>query len=318
MGKVLIIGGGVAGMAAASALRTGGLDCCIIEKSPQTGGKASTYGCKASPECTSCGVCHLYSPELDITGVEVLNNAEVIDAFRQEDGFFNVLIETGEGCMERSYAKIVVATGFESVPSSTYNRVFSGSDIEGLLNKRRGEELFKTAPTSVAFVMCSGSRDKTWDSDYCSRACCEYGPRTALTVKNAYPDCAVKVFYIDLRGAKGEEDLRAAGIELVRSKAVFEMKGEVPSVSYDGNEGCKSEEFDYVFLCTGIKPGADNKKLADMFGLSINDKGFLINAAPPYETGVSIVGTAGGPLTIAECVESAKNAAALLIKGGAV
>ena len=318
MKKVLIIGGGVAGMAAASALKAGGLDCCIIEKAPQTGGKASTYGCKAAPDCTSCGVCGLFSPELDVSGVEMICKAQVLDAVREDDGSFRVLMGTPEGLSERDFSKVVVATGFEGAAPDRFERVFTGPEMEELLYRRRGEKLFDAAPKSVAFIMCSGSRDKTEGADYCSLVCCEYGPRTALTVKNAYPDCAVKVFYIDLRGKKGEEDLKAAKVEIVRSKAVLSMCGDAPVVSYDGAAGSISEEFDYVFLCTGVRPGTDTQKLADIFDLSINDDGFLSYAEPPEETGVFVAGTAGGPMKISGCIESAKIAASAILEGGAV
>ncbi len=55
--QVMIMGGGIAGMAAARELAEFGLDVHLIEKSCFLGGYAVQYTCKAAEECLQCGAC---------------------------------------------------------------------------------------------------------------------------------------------------------------------------------------------------------------------------------------------------------------------
>ena len=54
---VLIIGGGIAGLAAAANLANTGIGALIVEKKPHLGGYAAQYACKATSTCVRCGAC---------------------------------------------------------------------------------------------------------------------------------------------------------------------------------------------------------------------------------------------------------------------
>jgi len=55
--KVLVIGAGIAGLAAASELADFDIDVEIVEKSDFAGGHAIQYACKATDQCVKCGAC---------------------------------------------------------------------------------------------------------------------------------------------------------------------------------------------------------------------------------------------------------------------
>jgi len=55
--KVLVIGGGVAGLTAASEMADLDIDVEIVEQSDFPGGHAIQYTCKATDECVKCGAC---------------------------------------------------------------------------------------------------------------------------------------------------------------------------------------------------------------------------------------------------------------------
>jgi heterodisulfide reductase subunit A len=55
--KVLVIGGGVAGLAVASDLADLDIDVEIVEQSDFPGGHAIQYSCKATDQCVKCGAC---------------------------------------------------------------------------------------------------------------------------------------------------------------------------------------------------------------------------------------------------------------------
>lgn len=55
--KVLIIGGGVAGVCAANKLAEHGVESWLVERKPYIGGHAAEFGCKAADVCLKCNVC---------------------------------------------------------------------------------------------------------------------------------------------------------------------------------------------------------------------------------------------------------------------
>lgn len=55
--KVLVVGGGVAGLTAASELAELDIDVEIVEQSEFAGGHAIQYTCKATDQCVKCGAC---------------------------------------------------------------------------------------------------------------------------------------------------------------------------------------------------------------------------------------------------------------------
>jgi heterodisulfide reductase subunit A len=70
--KVLVIGGGVAGLTAASELADLGIDVEIVEQSDFPGGHAIQYTCKATDQCVKCGAC-MVEEKLD----RVVNNPKI-------------------------------------------------------------------------------------------------------------------------------------------------------------------------------------------------------------------------------------------------
>ena len=55
--EILVIGGGIAGMAAATALADNGFQVYLLDKETSIGGWASSFCCKATQVCTKCSVC---------------------------------------------------------------------------------------------------------------------------------------------------------------------------------------------------------------------------------------------------------------------
>jgi len=55
----LVIGGGVAGMAAAVALADSGIKVYLVEREPFLGGHGAFFSCKATDKCATCGLCLL-------------------------------------------------------------------------------------------------------------------------------------------------------------------------------------------------------------------------------------------------------------------
>ena len=81
MGKILVIGSGITGCTAAFELAQQGYNVDLIDKANRVGGKVLTYCCKATDECSRCGVCVAHtkiSETLNHKNIRVLT-ASVLD-----------------------------------------------------------------------------------------------------------------------------------------------------------------------------------------------------------------------------------------------
>ena len=59
--KVMVIGGGIAGLSAARELSRNGIQVELVEKADFLGGHAIQYACKATETCQQCGACTVES-----------------------------------------------------------------------------------------------------------------------------------------------------------------------------------------------------------------------------------------------------------------
>lgn len=57
--KVVVMGGGIAGLTAARELSQMGVSAVVVEKGDFLGGHAAHYACKAAPECQKCSACEV-------------------------------------------------------------------------------------------------------------------------------------------------------------------------------------------------------------------------------------------------------------------
>ena len=82
MGKILIVGSGVSGCTAGLELAEQGHSVSIIESGNRIGGKVLSYCCKATDECSRCGVCIAHTIIADALahpGIEIITSASVLD-----------------------------------------------------------------------------------------------------------------------------------------------------------------------------------------------------------------------------------------------
>ena len=78
--RVLILGGGVAGAAAADRLASAGVEVTLVEQQPLIGGHAIAMGCKAADVCLRCNVCvavDIFKSVLQSSRVRVMTRARL-------------------------------------------------------------------------------------------------------------------------------------------------------------------------------------------------------------------------------------------------
>ncbi|MDH5266372.1 MAG: CoB--CoM heterodisulfide reductase iron-sulfur subunit A family protein [Candidatus Bathyarchaeota archaeon] len=236
---------------------------------------------------------------------------------------------------------IIVATGFELFDSrriseygyGRYQDVLTSLEFERLLSASgpTGGHIVRLSdgriPRRIVFIQCVGSRSQRGELPYCSSVCCMYATKEALLIKEHNPKCEVYILYMDLRvfGKGFQEFINKARDEY----GVKYIKGRPSSIEKDPEtgelliryedtieHGIREIEADLVVLCPALIPTRDNRKLAKILNIELDEYDFFkaedtllapINTSAP---GVFICGYCQGPKDIPESVAQASGAAA--------
>ena len=288
MGKrVIVVGGGIAGMQTALKLSAGGVSALLLERDADLGGKLTGWH-KLFPSFTPAHeVLDELRRRLAASDVEVRTRCEVAEVAR--DG---VTLSTGERLEADA---VVVATGFtlfdarikEEYGYGIYDNVYTTVDIERMLNEGRVALKDGTAPRRIAFLHCVGSRDEKVCQHHCSKVCCITGVKQAMELKEMFPAADVFNFYMDIRmfGPGYEEMYRDAQQRL----NIHFVRGRISEASptLDGRVQIKAEDtltgrplkmsVDMLVLIVGMRSNASNARFA---GSACSRAGFWRPATP--------------------------------------
>ena len=177
---------------------------------------------------------------------------------------------------------------------------------------------------SIAMIQCVGSREN--GRNYCSRVCCTSALKNAIYLKERNPDLDIYIFYRDMMTYGFLESLlhsgEAGGDRLYPVHA--RQKAGCFSCKTVGKSGLRratrfwaeilSLSLTCLVLSTGIVPG-DQRMLADLFGIELNEDGFFREADYKWQPvnsrkrGVFICGIAHSPRSIPESIATAQAAA---------
>jgi len=202
------------------------------------------------------------------------------------------------------------------ITSLEFERILSASGPYGGELLRPSDE---TTPRKIAFIQCVGSREIEYN--YCSSVCCMYATKEAIIVKEHEPDTECYIFYVDIRAfGKGFEAYynraKELGVRYIRCRP-SSIK-EVPAthnlmIQYQKEDGqIATDEFDLVVLSVGLRPTSEGMELARIFGIDLNEHGFVSTKEfSPTETskpGIYVAGLFSGPKDIPESVMEASAA----------
>lgn len=320
--EVLVIGGGMAGMAAALVLAEQGFRTYIVEKDQELGGQARFFGRTWKGENVQKSLNELLRAVMANDNISIYLNSELKDVDGSVGRFQSrVLTHNGEFIIR--HGAVIIATGaLEHKPylNGVNRRIITGLELERRLIDP--VESLKQIGKAV-FVLCVGSRIP--ERPYCSKFCCTQSIGNSLRLLDVNPNMEIYIIYRDIR-TYGKRELlytqaRRAGVHFIR---------------YDENEGLAVEEAgpkleltftdlvlrrklsipaDLVVLATAIVPPG-NRELARMFKIPLNDDGFFLEAHVKLRPvdfaadGVFVCGLAQGPKPIEESIAQAQAAAA--------
>lgn len=264
--------------------------------------------------CTLCGACERACPP------------DCIDFTQTEEKF---LVK----------AKVVItATGFKlfdplKIPRYNYDKspnVITSMQMERELAPTRP---FNTVlrpsdgkmPDNIAYVLCTGSRDKSVGNPICSQVCCMYSIKQSQLLMGALPMADVTIYYLHIRAfGKGFNEFYAQaqdmGVTFIKGKVgkITEKENGNLILRYEDIEAgvVKEAEHDMVVLSVGVLPNRgidevfDNEKLKlDPFHF-IDQSDILASPSKTSIEGVFVAGTASGPMDIPDSILSGGAASA--------
>jgi len=327
--KVIIIGGGVAGMEAAGQLSAQKLEVVLLEKQAMLGGNLLNWDRLFPTRRDSAEVLDYLTKGIG-SDINVQLDAEITDV--KKDGIeFRVTLKDGRTFNSEA---LLLANGFELFDArkkeeygfGIYENVISSAELEEFFRKNKHPDLFAGIQSKrVGIVHCVGSRDEKVGNLYCSKLCCVTGVKQAIEIKELLPDAEIFSFYMDLR--MFDRHFEEMYYEAQQKWGIHFIRGRLSEASENPDQTIliKVEDtltglplkmtVDLLILLVGFVPRPETKEIADQLNLNIGDDGFLspedVHTAGNSTNipGVFLCGTLKGPGSIENTIADARAAA---------
>jgi heterodisulfide reductase subunit A len=325
--KILVIGGGIAGLSAAQALADMNLDIILVEKTPGFGGLLQQVHQLDTGERAEDALSRIVDDVRSRSNITCYTSATV----KEVGGYignYDIKIDTKEGLVEEQVGCVVVATGaVPLIPEGLYG--YDGKNVISLMQLEQLLKKDELAAKRVVFIQCAGARTK--GKEYCSRICCTIGVKNAMLIKEKYPLTDVRVLYRDMQmyGTHKEQmlwDARGKGIRFDVYTPDNPPEVENGKVKFFQTVTGKDVELDadLVVLSTPLVPRSDSGALANLMRVPTDQNGFFLEAHAKLRPldfaadGIFLCGSGRYPATSTEArtqgIGVASRVAAILFK----
>jgi heterodisulfide reductase subunit A len=336
--RVVVIGGGPGGLAAARAVSEVGTKVLLVEEREQLGGTPiienyaglTPRGEPARPQIQKMIDAVSDNPLADVrVGTRVKSLAG-------DEGAFTLTLEGpgSQGPETLECAAVIIATGFGHFDPGRSTQMYgyyefpdviTQADLEAMLSEGKVVRPSNGAvPERICFVQCVGSRDRQIGNEYCSKVCCGVASKEAVELRETLPDSKVFIFYIDMRMyGYWENEIYWPAQELHHVQYV---KGLITEVLPKGDRLLVRGEdttmgrpmellMDLVVLSVGMEPSPGTREMASLLGVKQNKYGFIDAIGSPLDPvgtdrkGIFACGAALGPADLEDTVSSGASAA---------
>ena len=272
--KILVIGGGMAGLTASLEAARAGYEVVLVEKEAELGGWAAKLY-KETPrqypydKLDEPRIANIIKEVEADTNIKIYKST-VIEKTDGQPGLLDVTLKNNGSSETVKVGAIIMATGWKPYDASKLGHLGYGKP--NVITSVQMEEMAKkgkiTRPSDgkeakkVAFIQCAGSRDPN-HLPYCSSFCCGTSLKQAKYVREKNQDAIAMIFYKDIR-TPGQTELFYKNMQ--NDPGVLLTKAEVTGISdaINGNLNVEAEntllgekikvEADLVVLATGIVP----------------------------------------------------------------
>jgi len=322
--SALVIGGGVAGMAAARNMSEQGYPTYLIEKADALGGQARHLHETWRGEDIQGYLTQLTDAVQSDDNIEVFVNARIAQVEGFVGNFKTTVSQNGDNRV-LEHGVTIIASGASEFKPDGYLYGKDSRVVTGLELQQRfidNDPSLDQTDTAV-FIQCVGSRIP--ERPYCSKVCCTQSIKSAMKLKDINPQMNVFILYRDMRPYGLREDLyrdaRSAGISFIRYDADKDLN------VTNGDQGLKVSFADRVLermmnirpdllvLASAVVPPAENP-LAQQYKVPVNADGFFAEAHVKLRPvdfatdGVFVCGLAHAPKPIDESITQAQAASA--------
>ncbi len=323
--SALIVGGGVAGMAAALNIASQGFKVDLLEATDKLGGNALQLFHTIKGEQVSPFLQDLVGKVTthDNINVHLKSRIEEVQGFI---GNFKTRGATDSAePLEIEHGVAVIATGAHEWKPNIYGY---GTDPRIRTHLEMNEALRAQDPAvmradTTVFIQCVGSRCE--ERPWCSKVCCNHTVQDAIALKEANPAGNIYVLYRDIRtfglNEPYYEKARRMGVIFIRYEpdrppAVETGKKISVRIADRTLGGEFTFEADSLVLAAAIIPNEGNKELAKLFKVSTNEDGYFLEAHMKLRPvdfatdGVFLAGLAHYPKPLDETIAQAEAAGA--------
>ncbi|MEE4243154.1 MAG: FAD-dependent oxidoreductase [Desulfopila sp.] len=307
--KILVIGGGIAGLSAAQALAAMGLEVLLVEKGKRFGGLMRQLHVLDNGISAEKYIDELAEKVSSTFNITPLLESKVTD-IQGYIGNYRVTITTAGEKREETVGCIVVASGAVPLVEKGLLGYNGGTVITQMeLEQRLKQGTFKGS--RIVMIQCAGARNQ--QREYCSRICCATAVKNAMIIKRNFPLADIHVLYRDMQmyGDEKEKmlwDARGLGIsfdvydaaqppEVTEGKVTFHQS--VLGVTKEMN--C-----DLVVLATPLVAREDAAEIGGLLRVPTDKNGFFLEAHAKLRPldfaadGVFVCGSARYPSTSVE------------------
>ena len=330
---VLVVGAGPAGLSAAHSLASVGQRVVLVDKESRLGGAPILSGyAKLVPsgEWARDAIGGMVS-RVEGNKLISIHKGKRVEKFDGEAGNFTAKLSDGSSVEAGAAILCTGFTHFDSVNKpewgfGTFPDVVTTTQVEQMLSSGKGIRCPSDGrkPQRVAILLCVGSRDRQIGREWCSKICCTVSCNIAMEIREELPDCHVYIYYMDIR-TYGLYETKYYWKSQEEFKVKY-IKARIAEVTSDGQKLIvKGEDtlvkrpitipFDMVVHAIGMDPNVDNKSIAGVFGVELQEHGH-IGKGNAYGTlgetsraGVFVAGAATGPETIDDSIAQGKAAA---------
>ncbi|AEH44167.1 methyl-viologen-reducing hydrogenase delta subunit [Thermodesulfatator indicus DSM 15286] len=341
--KILVMGGGVAGLTAALEVAKAGYEALLVEKENELGGFVAKMKKQLEPG-------HPYKNLVDpvvkklIEDVQANDKIQVVTGATVEKiagapGAFKVTYNAGGNEETVDIGAIVVATGWKPYDATKleepygygkYPDVVTNIQFEEMLAKGELKRPSDGSPVkSVAFIQCAGQRDEN-HLPYCSGVCCLASLKQAKLLREMDSEAKAYIFYKDMRTMGIYENFYLA---LQDDPGVFLTKAEFKGLAQadDGRLVVEVGEtllgddmavpVDLVVLATGMVPTTADDPIIpleyrqgpgfpelELFS-GYADSNYICFPYETRRTGIYAAGCVHQPMATAQAMEDAAGAA---------
>lgn len=320
---ILVLGAGVAGMAAALELSRSGFTVHVAEKQEKVGGQAAKWACMATEGCRFCSACLESELERDFLSDKRITlhlKTQLKTAIKTDNGY-KVELE-GESSEKLEVARIILANGIttfnpeelESLHYREFDKVITTADLNNIMvEEKLADYLSFGEETKIGFLQCIGSRDQVRGRDYCSQVCCKTAIRHANKLASIFKKAQITVFHMDLQ--RIGKQFRSMVTENKRVKLIQGVPAEILRSEENGklkifredNSGQRvADEFDLLVLSVGMRPSTEMNELAEILKIQPNSWGFIGGEEVKQPENIHAAGASKGPMDILSSITDGK------------